>query len=87
MCLSTCLLGCVSYLQECPDPACLAYGDCVVCQFGTQGTGDRNCDRMCEISTIQSDNNFDRDSFMINGKLFKLYKCIYIYIECSSIAA
>ena len=40
-----------------------------MCQFGTQGSGDRNCNRKCNITTVGSHLNqsegFDRDSFEI----------------------
>lgn len=64
--------------QECPEePACLAYGDCVVCQFGTQGSGDRNCNRKCNITTLGAalppGQSFNRDSYMINGSKLLMY--------------
>lgn len=57
---------------ECPEePACLAYGDCVVCQFGSQGSGSRDCSRMCEIDTLGQalfpNQTFDRGTYMISG--------------------
>ena len=58
--------------KECPEePACLAYGDCVVCQFGSQGSGSRDCSRTCEITPLGTallpNQTFDRGTYMISG--------------------
>ena len=82
------LLSSTFVQQECPEePACLAYGDCVVCQFGTQGTGGRNCTRTCNITNLEDSLSpnvaFDRGTYRIEGsKPFNLYvQHIYPYIH------
>lgn len=76
-------------MQICPtEPACVAYGDCVVCQLGSQGSSGRNCEQRCNITrlgeALPPGVQFNRGSYMISGSrlhiiyVYSMYSYVYI---------
>ncbi|XP_065897548.1 integrin beta-1-A-like [Dysidea avara] len=77
---------CTGTGADCPEPACLAFGDCILSEFGSSGSLDYS-DPVCSgINITQLDMsqraNFDRTDFMIDGST-RTVSCVASQGNCA----